>query len=100
MRRAPLGVNTNNVRHSPQHRTQPAFSRLVSFVQNANISRAWSLGGLTTSDLIRAVRRSSDEHDLPGRAAQLSFFFLLAIFPLLIFVSALLGYVFAAEQNL
>jgi membrane protein len=46
------------------------------------------------------VLRSSDEHDLPGRAAQLSFFFLLAIFPLLIFVSALLGYVFAAEQNL
>jgi membrane protein len=49
---------------------------------------------------MRTVLRSSDEHDLPGRAAQLSFFFLLSLFPLLIFVSALLGYVFAAEQDL
>jgi membrane protein len=73
---------------------------LVELVQRANVSRAWSLGGLSKAELMRTVLRSSDEHDLPGRAAQLSFFFLLALFPLLIFVSALLGYVFAAEQDL
>ena len=43
---------------------------------------------------------ASVEHDLTGRAAQLSFYFLLAIFPLLIFISAMLGYVFASRPDL
>ncbi len=38
--------------------------------------------------------------DIPGRAAQLSYYFLLSLFPLLICVSALLGYFFAAETTL
>jgi membrane protein len=38
--------------------------------------------------------------DLPGRAAQLSYYFLLSFFPLLICFFALLGYVFAAEAGL
>ncbi len=38
--------------------------------------------------------------DIPGRAAQLSYYFLLSLFPLLIFLSALLGYFFAAETRL
>ena len=50
--------------------------------------------------LARAVVRASVEHDLTGRAAQLSFYFLLAIFPLLIFISAMLGYVFASRPDL
>ncbi len=46
------------------------------------------------------VLHASVEHDLTGRAAQLSFYFLLAIFPLLIFISAMLGYVFASRPDL
>ncbi|MBI4905732.1 MAG: YihY/virulence factor BrkB family protein [Acidobacteria bacterium] len=38
--------------------------------------------------------------DIPGRAAQLSYYFLLSLFPLLICLSALLGYFFAAETRL
>ncbi|MBI4907837.1 MAG: YihY/virulence factor BrkB family protein [Acidobacteria bacterium] len=38
--------------------------------------------------------------DIPGRAAQLSYYFLLSLFPLLIFFSALLGYFFAAETRI
>lgn len=34
--------------------------------------------------------------DIPGRAAQLSFYLLLSLFPLLIFLSSVLGYFFAA----
>ena len=44
--------------------------------------------------LAPALVRASVEHDLTGRAAQLSFYFLLAIFPLLIFISAMLGTMF------
>jgi membrane protein len=73
---------------------------VIEHFRRANLSRAWSLGGLSKTDLARAVLRSSDEHDLPGRAAQLSFFLVLALFPLLIFVSAILGKIFAAENDL
>ncbi len=38
--------------------------------------------------------------DIAGRAAQLSYYFLLSLFPLLIFLSVLLGYFFAAETML
>jgi membrane protein len=38
--------------------------------------------------------------DVSGRAAQLSYYFLLSLFPLLICLSAILGYVFAAETRL
>jgi membrane protein len=38
--------------------------------------------------------------DISGRAAQLSYYFLLSLFPLLICLSALLGYFFAAETRL
>lgn len=38
--------------------------------------------------------------DIPGRAAQLSYYFLLSLFPLLMCLSALLGYFFAAETRL
>lgn len=72
----------------------------VATVQRLKLSRAWSLGGLTTRELIRDVIHGADEHDLLGRAAQLSFFFLLALFPLLIFVTALLGFFFAAKSDL
>lgn len=77
-----------------------AFQRFAGLLRSADVTRLWSLGGLTKRELLGKVLRSADKNDLPGRAAQLSFFFLLAIFPLLIFVSALLGYVFAAERDL
>jgi len=38
--------------------------------------------------------------DISGRAAQLSYYFLLSLFPLLICLSALLGYFFAADTEL
>lgn len=38
--------------------------------------------------------------DIPGRSAQLSYYFLLSLFPLLICLSALIGYLFTAEAGL
>ena len=62
--------------------------------------RVITLGGLSGSALAGQLWKRVFRDDLFGRAAQLSFYFLLAIFPLLIFVSATLGYVFATKQNL
>ncbi len=53
---------------------------------------AWGLGGLTLAELAKRVWSEMNEDDVWGRAAQLSYYFLLALFPLLLFLIALLGY--------
>jgi len=82
------------------HPREPA-RRLRSLLKRAylDLPRVWSLGGLTKLGLVRAVIQSCQDHDLPGRAAQLSYFFLLALFPLLIFLSAVLGFVLSADKK-
>lgn len=60
----------------------------------------WYLGGLSVRDLGRRVWHEIDDDDMLGKAAQLSFYFLLALFPLLIFLSAVLGQIFAANIGL
>jgi membrane protein len=61
---------------------------------------AWSLGGLSAAELGRRLWMEIENDDVLGRAAQLSFYFLLALFPLLIFLSALFGYAFAGNSEL
>ena len=56
-------------------------------------------GGRSLGALVRNVWRASKEDDLLGVAAQLSFYFLLSLFPLLIFLSAVAGEVFAAKGD-
>lgn len=51
----------------------------------------WKLGGLTWKELGKRVWTETNRDDLWGRAAQLSFYFLLALFPLLLVMMALLG---------
>ena len=52
----------------------------------------WQLGGLTWKELGQRVWHETNEDDVFGRAAQLSYYFLLALFPLLFFLITLLGY--------
>ena len=51
----------------------------------------WSLGGLTWRKLLRRVWQQFWKDRVLDQSAKLSFYFLLAIFPLLIFLIALLG---------
>lgn len=60
----------------------------------------WHLGGLSLRQLAARVWSELDKDDVTGRAAQLSFYFVLSLFPLLIFVSAVLGQVFAGNADL
>jgi membrane protein len=55
-------------------------------------SKTWGLGGLGWKELARRVWAEMNEDDVWGRAAQLSYYFLLALFPLLLFLTTLLGY--------
>ncbi len=58
----------------------------------------WALGGLSVKELAVRVWREIGEDDVFGRAAQLAYYFLLALFPLLLFLTTLLGY-FASENS-
>src|SRR5262245_31228915 len=51
----------------------------------------WRLEGLTVPELGRRLWHESREDELFGRAAQLSYYALLALFPALIFLTALMG---------
>lgn len=60
----------------------------------------WQLGGLTWAKLARRVWAETNDDDIFGRAAQLSYYFLLALFPLLLFLTSLLGYFAQAGTEL
>jgi len=58
----------------------------------------WGLGGLTWKELGKRLWAEITDDDVFGRSAQLAYYFLLALFPLLLFLTALLGY-FAGEDS-
>jgi len=64
------------------------------------MASAWELGGLTWKELGRRVWNEIYEGDLLTRAAALSYYFLLALFPLLLFLIAMLGYFAEAGTEL
>ena len=55
---------------------------------------------LLSTEFWRQVWARSEQDEILGRAAQLSYYFLLALFPLLIFLITLFGYFNGAGSNL
>src|SRR5690348_12945743 len=62
------------------------------------IESIWALGGLTWRELLRRVWGGIDRNDLINRAYELAYNFLLAVFPMLLFLLGLLG-IFAREGS-
>ena len=58
----------------------------------------WKFGGLTPRKLVTLAKRKVDEDELSTRSASLSYYFLLALFPLLLFLLSLIG-VFAGSSS-
>src|SRR5262249_39266945 len=56
------------------------------------LKEAWTLGGLSPTELTRRVIREIQQDDCVGRAAQLAYYLLFALFPFLLFLTTLLGY--------
>jgi membrane protein len=63
------------------------------------ISSIWDLGGLAWRELARRVWGGTNKNDLFNRGYELAYNFLLAVFPLLLFLVALLG-IFASQGKL
>ncbi|HEU4934051.1 MAG TPA: YihY/virulence factor BrkB family protein [Pyrinomonadaceae bacterium] len=53
----------------------------------------WKLGGLGWRDLAKRVWTEIQADNVFGRAAELSYYFLLALFPFLIFLTSIIGFV-------
>ena len=53
----------------------------------------WKLGGLSWLQLAKRVWNEIQEDKVFGRAAELSYYFLLALFPFLIFLTSIIGLV-------
>ncbi len=60
----------------------------------------WKLHGLSLGALGKRVWLEIQQDDVLGRAAQLSYYFLLALFPLLIFLTSIIGIVLGTGSGL
>lgn len=58
------------------------------------------LGGLSTWELTKRTWRETNEDNVFGSAAELAYYFLLALFPMLIFLTSLVGFVPDAQQRI
>lgn len=64
------------------------------------MTNVWKLSGTTWRDFCKRVWFQIKVDDIFGRAAQLAYYFLLALFPLLLFLTTLLGYFAGAGSQL
>src|SRR5260370_29448123 len=60
----------------------------------------WKFSGLTWKDLGNRVLSDIQEDDVFGRSAQLAYYFLLALFPLLLFLISVIGLVLPSGTGL
>jgi membrane protein len=60
----------------------------------------WDLGGLSWWQLLRRVWRRIWSDQLPGRCAELAYYFLFSVFPLLLFLTTLLGHLAGPTSRL
>ena len=58
------------------------------------------LGGLTVRELAAETWRKTNEDGVFGRAAELAYYFLLALFPMLIFLTSLVGFMPGVRESI
>ncbi|HYP26995.1 MAG TPA: YihY/virulence factor BrkB family protein [Blastocatellia bacterium] len=58
------------------------------------------LGGLSIKELAARTWREANEDNIFGRAAELAYYFLLALFPMLIFLTSLVGFLPGAQEGI
>lgn len=62
-------------------------------------NRLWSRGGISWRELAARLWMRSNAHKLADRAALLSYYLLLALFPLLILLSTLAGFIMSSHEE-
>ena len=64
------------------------------------MSSLWKFGGLSLKELGKRVIGEIQSDDVFGRAAQLAYYFLLALFPLLLFLTSVIGLVLGSGTGI
>jgi membrane protein len=60
----------------------------------------WTRAGLSWPQLLKRIAREIFEDQIPGRAAELAFYFLFALFPLLLFLTSIFAHVMGERADL
>lgn len=63
------------------------------------MSSPWALGNLGWRELAKRVLKETQNDQIFGRAAELSYYFLLALFPFLIFLTSVIGLMLGSEAD-
>ena len=64
------------------------------------MSSLWALGNLKVTEVAKRVWKEVQEDNVFGRAAELSYYFLLALFPLLIFLTSAIGLILGSGTGI
>ena len=64
------------------------------------VKSLWKFGGLRFADLLKRVWTEIQEDEVFGRGAQLAYYFLLALFPLLFFLTSVIGLLLGSGTGL
>jgi membrane protein len=70
----------------------PVWEPAMGMPENQQVKEVWKLGGLSVRELGRRVVHEIQQDDCFGRAAQLAYYFLFALFPFFLVLTTLLGY--------
>lgn len=74
------------------HRTSdPLAQRIWDYVSHSELGSLWNCEGTPVRVVLKRTAKAFMEDDLPSRAAELGFYFLFALFPMLICASSVLG---------
>ncbi len=64
------------------------------------MASSWGFGGLSWTELGKRVWSEMQEDEILGRSAQLAYYFLLALFPLLLFLTSVIGIMLGSGTGL
>jgi len=90
---------TDRKDHTVTH-IDPNRQRVWDFVSESPLRSLWDMQGTPFSIIVRRTAHSFNDDNLISRAAELGFYFLFALFPMLVSASAILGLVARSANDI
>jgi membrane protein len=98
--RGAWGAASNGERMRREGSGSPGWLRKGRRALAEQFLRPWRRGEASWRDLVRGVWRGLYAGDITDQAAQLAYYFLFSVFPLLLFLTTLIGYIVADSAAL
>ncbi len=91
LQNAPLPPATKAADPKDHRTNDPLAQRIWDYVSHSELGSLWNCEGTPIRVVLKRTAKAFMDDDLPSRAAELGFYFLFALFPMLICVSSVLG---------